>query len=75
MGILKGSRSVWSGNSRRPRKSKFLSRITVANGYLPLGDERRREHLPGLFFTPPGEALDFRGTIPTFRNIMLIRIE
>jgi len=28
---------------------------------------------PGLYFTFDGKALDFRGTIATFRNIPLIR--
>ena len=57
---------------RRPRAT---FKVAVANGYLTLGDERCREHLPGLFFTPSGEALDFRGAISTFRNIMLIRTD
>jgi hypothetical protein len=34
---------------------------------------RWREHQPGLFFTFDGEALDFRGTIATYRNIPLIQ--
>jgi len=33
------------------------------------------EHRPGLFFTPSGEALDFRATSPTFRNIKLQKIK
>jgi CubicO group peptidase (beta-lactamase class C family) len=47
--------------------------IGVTDGYLILNGIRCREHLPGLFFTPDGEALDFRGTVATFRNILLIR--
>jgi CubicO group peptidase (beta-lactamase class C family) len=31
------------------------------------------EFLPGLFFTPDGEAVDFRGPSPTFRNIKLYK--
>ena len=45
----------------------------IANGYLTYNGLRCREHLPGLFFTYDGEALDLRGTVPTFRNISLIR--
>ena len=31
------------------------------------------EHLPGLFFSSAGEALDLRGATPTMRNILLHR--
>jgi CubicO group peptidase (beta-lactamase class C family) len=50
-----------------------LVNIRIVDGYLTLNGIRCREHLPGLFFTFDGEALDFRRTSPTFRNIMLIR--
>ena len=51
----------------------FLVNIAVADGYLTFNGTRCREYLPGLFFTFEGEALDFRGTLATFRNIPLIR--
>jgi CubicO group peptidase (beta-lactamase class C family) len=51
----------------------FMVNIGVADGYLTFNGTRCREHLPGLFFTPDGEALDFRGTVATFRNIPLVR--
>ncbi|MCX6569196.1 MAG: serine hydrolase [Candidatus Aminicenantes bacterium] len=51
----------------------FMVNIAVAGGYLTFNGTRCREHLPGLFFTCDGEALDFRGTVATFRNILLIR--
>lgn len=57
------------------RMSGPLVRISIQNGYLTLSGQRCFEHLPGLFFTFSGEALDFRGTIPTYRNIMLFRKE
>jgi CubicO group peptidase (beta-lactamase class C family) len=47
--------------------------IAIADGYLTVDGTRCREYLPGLFFTFGGEALDFRGTVATFRNIPLIR--
>lgn len=47
--------------------------IAVVGGYLTVDGTRCREYLPGLFFTFGGEALDFRGTVATFRNIQLIR--
>ena len=50
-----------------------MATIEVVDGYLTYSGLRCREHLPGLFFTFDGEALDLRGTIPTFRNIPLIR--
>ncbi len=49
-----------------------LVNIRIVDGYLTLNGTRCREHLPGLFFTFDGEALDFRRTVPTFRNIKLI---
>ena len=51
----------------------FLVTVGVTDGYLTVNGGRCREHLPGLFFTFDGEALDFRGTVATFRNIALIR--
>jgi CubicO group peptidase (beta-lactamase class C family) len=47
--------------------------VRVVNGYLTLNGARCVEHQPGLFFTPDGEALDFRGTIPSYRNTILFR--
>jgi CubicO group peptidase (beta-lactamase class C family) len=44
------------------------------NGYLYLGDWRLIEYQPNLFFTADGEAVDFRGPQPTWRNIRLIRV-
>jgi len=51
----------------------FMVNIAVADGYLAFNGTRCREYLTGLFFTYDGEALDFRGTVATFRNILLIR--
>ncbi len=47
--------------------------IGKKDGYLTWNGARCHEYLPGLFFKYDGEALDFRGTIPTARNIMLIK--
>ena len=47
--------------------------VAVDNGYLTVNGRRCHEYVPGLFFTSSGEALDFRGAIATFRNILLIR--
>jgi len=33
--------------------------------------EPLEEYEPGLFFTPAGEALDFRGPLPTWRNMKM----
>ncbi len=35
---------------------------------------QREIYLPGLFFTPDGEAVDFRGTGATYRNIKLYKV-
>jgi hypothetical protein len=42
------------------------------NGYLYLNDWRLIEFEPRLFFTADGEAVDFRQTEPTWRNIRLL---
>ena len=47
--------------------------IDIRNGYLCINGVKCLEHETGLFFTYTGEALDFRGTIPTYRNIMMFR--
>lgn len=55
------------------RSFGFVATIGIGGGYLTFNGMRCREHLPGIFFTFDGEALDFRGTVATFRNIPLIR--
>jgi CubicO group peptidase (beta-lactamase class C family) len=55
------------------RMQSSLLSIRVKDGYLSCNNMRCIEFEPGLFFTFNGEALDFRGTIPTYRNIMLIK--
>lgn len=50
-----------------------MGTAVLDNGYLTANGLRCHEYLPGLFFTADGEALDFRGTVVTFRNILLIR--
>jgi hypothetical protein len=49
--------------------------VDITDGYLTVNAGRCEEYLPGLFFTRDGEALDLRGTNPSFRNIALIRTE
>ena len=45
------------------------------DGYLYFDDQRLILELePGLFFTPDGEAVDFRRASPTWRNIHLRRV-
>jgi CubicO group peptidase (beta-lactamase class C family) len=52
--------------------------VSINNGWLHYEgggqDFRLSEYLPGLFFTPDGEAVDFRGTVATFRNIKLYKV-
>jgi CubicO group peptidase (beta-lactamase class C family) len=53
--------------------------MAVQDGLLDLDEPittngtRCYEYLPGLFFQYNGEVLDFRGTIPSYRNVMLIK--
>jgi CubicO group peptidase (beta-lactamase class C family) len=52
--------------------------VSVKNGWLHFEgsgqDFLLAEHLPGLFFTPDGEAVDFRSSPATFRNIKLYKV-
>jgi len=48
--------------------------LAEKNGYLCLDNLRLAQHIPGLFFTGDGEAVDFRSNNPTFRNIRLKRL-
>jgi CubicO group peptidase (beta-lactamase class C family) len=53
-------------------KLRGTHRVHVKNGYMYFDRLRLvEEHQPGLFFSSTGEALDFRGKIPTWRNIKL----
>ncbi|HTY08657.1 MAG TPA: serine hydrolase domain-containing protein [Candidatus Edwardsbacteria bacterium] len=45
--------------------------MTYDNGSTSEAPQRLTEYLPGLFFAPDGEALDFRGDFPAYRNIKL----
>jgi len=36
-----------------------------------IAETKLKEHLPGLFFTNTGEAMDFRNKVPTYGNIKL----
>jgi hypothetical protein len=46
------------------------------NGRPYLGATRLTEHLPGLFFTGDGQAVDLRGSTPgrAWRSIVLQRV-
>lgn len=56
-------------------KRRRTSTVHVHNGYLYLDRLKLSPHLPGLFFTPVGEALDFRNVTPTIGNIPLHRVQ
>jgi CubicO group peptidase (beta-lactamase class C family) len=45
--------------------------VEKKDGYLCIGDDKLQEYQPGLFFAPSGEALDLRGSVPTWRNIKM----
>jgi len=47
--------------------------LTYFDGVAHHDPQRLREYLPGLFFTPDGEALDLRAEQPTYRNLKLAR--
>jgi CubicO group peptidase (beta-lactamase class C family) len=45
--------------------------IQKKDGFLLFDGNQLFEYKPGLFFTPDGEAVDFRGEVPTWRNLKL----
>lgn len=45
--------------------------IQKKEDFLIFDGKKLLEYKPGLFFTPDGEALDFRGEVPTWRNLKL----
>ncbi len=52
-----------------------LHKVHMKNGYLYFDRLKLvKEHQPGLFFSSTGEALDFRGEIPTWRNTKLEKV-
>jgi hypothetical protein len=51
-----------------------LFTVSRKNGYLYLDHMRLSEEKPGLFFSAHGEALDFSGLVPTWRNIKMEKI-
>ena len=64
----------YTGNYSYYSQGKLSSNkvpVTMKNGYLYVYNYKLSEHEPGLFFTNHGEALDFRGEYPTWRNIRL----
>ena len=75
--------------SNRPEWKKYLGiyrdrvygefrgihRVHLRKGYLYFDRLKLiEEHQPGLFFSSTGEALDFRGEMPTWRNIKLEKV-
>ena len=71
--------SRWSaleGRWRRHRWDRPLDPFTIERrgGRLWLDHMPLEEHLPGLFFAPHGEALDFTGPVPMWRSIPIARV-
>ena len=44
------------------------------SGFLIFEGQKVFEYKPGLFFAPNGEAIDFCGEVPTWRNLKLKRM-
>ncbi len=77
-GLDKPEWNIYLGDYVRKYHGKDYQEYTVLkkNGHLYLKDQysdmKCVEYKPGLFFTCYGEALDFRGEIPTIGNIKLL---
>ncbi|WP_449467868.1 hypothetical protein [Stenotrophomonas humi] len=68
----------WLGRYRIDQwgKPAMVVEIKRRAGWLYLDGTRLVvETEPGLFFTSDGEAVDFRGSTPTWRNLLLHRIQ
>ncbi|MNM29868.1 D-alanyl-D-alanine carboxypeptidase precursor [compost metagenome] len=68
----------WLGRYRIDQwgKPAMVVEIERRAGWLYLDGTRLVvETEPGLFFTSDGEAVDFRGSTPTWRNLLLHRIQ
>ncbi len=50
------------------------ARISERHGHLCLDEARLTEVLPGLFLTPAGDSLDFRGREPSVRNVRVVKV-
>ncbi len=48
--------------------------VQKKDGFLIFDGTKLLEYKPGLFFSPDGEAIDFRGEVPTWRNLKLKRM-
>lgn len=56
-------------------KIRGIHKVHVKNGHLYFDRLKLvKEHQPGLFFSATGEVLDFRGEIPTWRNVKLEKV-
>jgi len=53
--------------------SDSFLKVTKKNGGIAADGVAMIEVEPGLFFTVDGEVLDFRGSVPTWRNIPMTR--
>lgn len=71
---LNGEPLWWAGLAHTaglPRAA--FVKVTRSEGGIALDGSMIIEAEPGLFFTTEGEVLDFRGPVPTWRNIPLTR--
>lgn len=67
----------WLGRYRIDQwgRSSMVVEVERRSGWLYLDGTRLVvETEPGLFFTSDGEAVDFRGPVPTWRNLRLQRV-
>ncbi len=60
---------------KRYGRNYAVHEISIRNGYLFFDELRLNEFSPNLFYNGTGEIIDFRNTIPTYRNIELTKLE
>ncbi|MCI0493486.1 beta-lactamase family protein [candidate division KSB1 bacterium] len=74
-GPTKPEWSQYVGKYSRKQYGKVIAthELSMKNGYLYFDAFRLQEYLPGLFYASNGEVVDFRGDVPTYRNIKLFK--
>ena len=74
-GLNKPEWSQYVGKYSRKQYGKVIAthELSMKNGYLYFDAFRLCEHLSGLFYASNGEVVDFRGDVPTYRNIKLFK--
>jgi CubicO group peptidase (beta-lactamase class C family) len=73
--VFKGFKLTRFGQFVRDHDRQGQLRIHKQGDYLCLNGEPLAEHLPGLFFRPDGDSLDFRSDVPRLGSLELEKMD